>query len=457
MEKDPEMPWKTVSRKYRLDPFEQIRSPGFTGLRTYAGFWLKIREFLDAAKITWEMRDHRTPLPKPDFSKMFGFRFKQRELLEKALSFEMSGLIGAPTRYGKSTLIVNTCRAYPGIDTVILIPGADLLKQTVDDMRKALPYREVVGMGGSYRTKYQSKDITVCSMDSMHKLNEDTRLILIDEPHSSVTESRLPELMRFRRARKIGFGATLDGRYDKRDPLIVGAIGPVLVNRTYLEAVAEGAICPLVIICVAVPVTVEESKRYRSRDNAYKSLFWLSPKVREIALWLGDQVIPPDKQVLFFIKREEQAHFLHEAAQLPMTVAVAQLMTSGQRRDTLEAMKAVEITRCASTDIYSTGVTFSQLRYVINLSGGGGSATAIQKPGRLAEVIPGKKYGVMVEPFFITDPNAGQDGVAKIFRSVAGGLCRDSQARLKEYRKRGYIIEFVKGWQALADAINKYQ
>jgi len=456
MEQDPAKPWKKIIKRFKVSPYNETSKDGIVGLHTYAGFWAKIMNHYQAQKKPCRLFDLRPVFPKPQFQKMHGFRFKQRELLEEALSKDCSGLIGAPTRYGKSTLIVNTCRAYPTLRTVILIPGADLLKQSKDDFTAALPGREVVCIGTGSRTKFQGKDITICSMDSMHKLDhQDTQLILIDEPHALVTDSRLEEFMKFSRARKLGFGATLDGRFDKKDPLIVGAIGPILVNRTFLEGVAEGAICPLVIILMAIKVTADDMHRYGSREKAYDNLLYLSPQLQKFAGWCCDRLVAPDKQLLVFVKYEKQALWISEGIKSPHLVAVAQLMKKKVRQDALKGMKENTIKRCVSTDIYSTGVTFSDLAIVLNFGGGGGNVTAIQKPGRLAEIRPGKKWGVMLDPYFYVADDVPPEERARIYRSPVGGLCHDSKARYKAYKEKGYKIEVINGYAKAEQLINE--
>ena len=120
-------------------------------------------------------------------------------------------------------------------------------------LKEMLPNREVKGIFTGSRNSVPSNDITVCSFDSLQKINpEDVHLLLIDEPHASVSESRAPLLARFNNARIYGFGATLEGRYDGADKLIKGLIGPIHAARTFQEAVEEGAVCPIKVFFVKV-------------------------------------------------------------------------------------------------------------------------------------------------------------------------------------------------------------
>ena len=101
-----------------------------------------------------------------------------------------------------------------------------------------------------------------------------------------------------------------------------------------------------------------------------------------------------------------------------------------------------EIKRCISTDIYGTGMTFPQLRAQCNACGGGGSISAVQKPGRLAGHCPeiGKKAG------FLFEISEDQRYLPAEHRYMQ----KDSDARMRQYRKLAYnvaiheVIEKVK-------------
>lgn len=607
MDAPADKPWLRKSVPYTVHPYNEAHRDNVKGLHTYAGFWSKIIDFCNTAGLKYRIFDARPVFMQPRLDLMHGFRFRQRELLVEALMKDCSGLIGAPTRYGKclapgtlvmmadgsstpveaiqngdevmspagnasrvigvtsgkahamfritpkdggvtwacnddhilvlferdapggaaktrtmraeeyyhkvvmggdpalkmarasrssfgfmefsefefdialapeladyagfeidgpdkmflladgtithnTALIFNTLRAFPEARSALIIPGADLLKQTKDDMVKALPGREISAIGTGMRTKFQSKDITICSMDSMHKLDHnDTRLVLVDEPHMLVTDARLEDFMKFTRARKYGYGATLDARYDKRDPLIVGAIGPVLANRTFLEAVEEGAVCQIVIIMPQIEVTYEMAKRIGGRDAAYNALLRRSPQIKKLIHWLSGELIPADMQTLTFIQDEAQAEFLADGMPGNPVVAMAKLLNKKNRNDLLADMKSSTVKRAISSNIYSTGVTFSDLAVVINAAGGGGSNLAIQKPGRLAEVRPGKKFGVMIDPMFVPAANLDDYHRDEVYKSGCGVVMRDCVARREAYQNRGYILMPVKGYKSLAE------
>ena len=346
-----------------------------------------------------------------------------------------------------TTLIKNTLKAYSGLTTVVTAPGADLVTQLYKDIKEELPHREVKLIGAGSKVQYPSEDITVISMDSMDKADFGrTELLIIDEPHAAVTDSRLPILNSFQKARRLGFGATLHGRYDGKDALITGLIGPVLAERTYTEAVAEGAICPLKVYMLRIPVHARSAKTSWNRTQAYKNLLFESPKMAEIADKLCKQLIPDGWQTLIFIKNEKQADLYLKYIGEAGTIAMAKKLTAKQRKEIMERMRGDDIKRCIASDIYSQGVTFNHVRVMINMSGGGNNATTIQKPGRLAEVREGKKAGVIIDFAFYPADGLNMQNCGEGLRM----MFVDSNSRRKAYTDKGYEVIDVSSFDELA-------
>lgn len=411
-------------------------NPKLTALQCPQGFWLKIKQHLEAQGQTVCIKDVRLTFPLPDFSQIRGLRFSQEPLLKEALSKNCAGLIGAPTRFGKTSLLINTLRCYPGLKTVVTLPGVDLIEQLYEDLAAALPERDVKLLHGGSRNKTQGPDITVVSMDSLDKCDHHgTRLVCIDEPHALVTDGRMPDFTKFERARKIGFGATLEGRFDGRDPLIEGLIGPVLAERTYREAVAEGAIAPIVVFMLPLPV---KGFYCFDRTAAYKKIMWENEIFARWVHWIARYLLPMDWQIMGFIQNEKQANYLQaRMGDLPVELAMAKLMTSkAARKEMTDRLRAADIRFCLASNIYAQGVTFSKLRAVLNLAGGGASTGTIQKPGRVAEMIPGKRCGVVFD--FLFEPPA--DHVDEDMQGACWQPIRESRARKAYYEAKGFEV-----------------
>lgn len=353
-----------------------------------------------------------------------------------------------------TSLIANTIRAYPTCKTCLVAPGVDLVKQLHADMTEGkfkLEGRRV-SIVCTGRTKIPTPilpgDVVVCSVDSLNKLDPtEYDLLLADEPHELVTEERLRKMNAFTKARRLGFGATLTGRFDGRDKLIEGLFGPVIVERTYREAVAEGAICPLEVIFLNVKI---DPRHFFNRQRAYDSLFFRNPHVAELIAKMCHEVIPPDFQTLIFIRNEKQAEYLLDFIGTETCIAMAKRLTTKEREEVTEKLKGDKIKRCLCSKIYAKGMTFSDVRVLINAEAGGNNTSSIQKPGRLAEIRPGKKCGIILDFFFTTDPVFSTGGYAP-WRA----LVIDSYARKKAYEDKGYEIAHVKTIEELKEKFEK--
>lgn len=415
-----------------------FEGPSNRTIQTMQGFYFKILKILTDQKKEIQYFDHRLAFPAPQLKLMRGFRAGQQPLLEEFLLKERSGCLKAPTRYGKTTLMVNTLRAFPRVRKVVwAAPGVDLLQQTVEDIRLQLPEREITGIFTGSKTKRVSDDITVCSFDSLHKVDIDgTNLLLVDEPHASVSEERAPLIARFKTTRVLGFGATLSGRFDNMDKLITGLIGPTWVERTFKEGVAEGALSPIRVYRIGVPFKWQPFSR---RDVMYRRLVHNNPDFVSVVNQLVSNVIPDDWQTLTFVETKKQAEFMRKNVQ-ESEIAIADLMTPKERKSMFKAMRENQVKRCICTKIYSTGVTFSDLRCIVNACGGGGSISSTQKPGRLAEIRDNKKRGYLFDfKFECSNPPPPGENLTEDqarYRMIEG----ECNKRFEEYEKLGYEI-----------------
>jgi superfamily II DNA or RNA helicase len=409
-------------------------------IETAQGYCRPLEELLRSEGYEVIVHDKRLEFPEPKLNHTHGFRFSQQSLLHRFLQANMSGILAAPTRYGKTTLIINTLRAYYGFPIVVIVPGIDLVGQMFAEIHAALPKRKVTKLGAGSRVRIPSDDITVCSMDSLHLIDHAAvRLVLIDEVQDSVTDSRLPEFEKFQNARILGFSATPSGRFDGRDLMIIGLIGPILVERTYKEAVAEGAISPLMVYFLKVKIP---GSKYRDRLFAYRNILYRNHKMARLIKGICDEIVPQDWQTIVFIKEEPQALLLLEQLGPDGTIAMAKrLPKKKEREDVLARIKSDQIRRVLATVILSKGITMSRLRCMINAESGGPYCGSIQKPGRLAEVrpdIPDKKYGVIFDFLFECDDPGGFKN-----SDPAGGLKHEAWSRINAYKAKGYEIRIV--------------
>jgi superfamily II DNA or RNA helicase len=411
-------------------------------IMTFQGFKNDILKLAVSHGKPIEFYDCRRSLRAPVLSLAHGFWNNQEELFRQLLETGESGLLKAPTRYGKTIMMINTMRVFPRVRTVLAAPGVDLLSQLVDELKEALPGREVKGIFTGARNRNPSNDITVCSFDSLSKLNpDDVHLLLIDEPHAAVSESRAPLIATFKNARIYGYGATLKGRYDGADSLITGLIGPVHADRSFQEAVDEGAICPIKVSFVRVPF---DPFLCRDRTTAYKRLLYKNDYIFSLTREIAKNKIPENWQTLVFIDQKKQADEMSEAID-DCEVAIASRLKVKERKELFAKMANNEIKRCVATSIYAQGVTFPDLRVMINAAGGSGSISSVQKPGRLAQTRPGKEQGHLIDFMFepTHDPRDNPQESVSNENIMWTQVVNDCKSREKVYRSLGYTVEVV--------------
>lgn len=398
---------------------------------TYQGFASRVQEFCRKHGEVCDFRDERIHLPPPMISRARGFRGSQSMMFLRLVLAGQSGLLKACTRFGKSAILQNICRVWPDIPTVVAAPGVDLLRQLVSELKTALPGREVKGIFTGSRDREPSEDVTVCSLDSLGKMDTDgTKLLIIDEAHAVVSPSRLFSVSRFNNARIYGLGATLSGRFDGADILVEGVFGPILAEKTYQEAVDEGMICPIRVYILPM---VFRNPGFLNRDRAYRKIVYENPEFIEQVRRLCHDHIPQDWQTLIFVDEKKQAGLVSSLVE-DTDVAVASNLSPAERRELFERMATNQTKRCVATDIFSTGVTFPDLRVIVNAAGGGGSITGTQKPGRLAQNRPGKLRGYLID--FEWHPESEGSNYSPGVWMIA----RDAKARLKVYQENGYEI-----------------
>lgn len=429
---DPNKPYSRMVKKEKVLLYRTVESDTVT---TFQGFLQLVVDACKKEDVRYVIKDMRRVFPAPKLSAMKGFRHGQRLLLLQTLGQNRSGICKAPTRYGKTHIIANTLRAFPGMKTVVTAPGVNLLAQLEGDLKTLLPDREIRGIYTGSRGKKMSQDITLVSMDSLSKAEPDTvELVLVDEPHSVVSPSRIQKIMAFTKARIIGYGATIAGRFDGADKLIQGVIGPVLAEKTFPQAVAEGAICPIVVYFLKVPFVPWDCSK---RDAAYRHLIYKNQHFNALVEQVLDKCVPRDWQTIIFVDEIKQADLVNKMVPTGV-VCVAERMNREQREQTYRDMVDSKIMRCIATDIYATGLTFPDLKVMINTAGGGGAITSTQKPGRLAQVRPGKKAGYVVD--FLFDPTSDAGGADKKDWQC---VVNDCFARMNNYKKAGFDVRVV--------------
>lgn len=412
--------------------------------QTIPGFYADILSYYNSHGFKpVAVKDERVPFPKPLLDRAYGFRGNQKEKFEQLVLADESGGLRAPTRWGKSVIIQNLLRVYPNLKTLITAPGVNLLKQTYEELIERFPDRSVGLLEGS-RKKKNDADITVASMSSLHKADLlGTRLLIIDEPHALASEGRTYLFASFVNARRFAVGASWSGRFDKADKIIKGIVGPIHASCTFSEAVQSGNICPIRVYMVSIPFD-PRCFFQQKREAGRKALIFHNQFLQQLMADTCKHMIPPEWQTMLFVDREAQADELLQ--KLPEAeVAMDKKFKNAKEAESMrERVVTEEVKKCIATSIYSTGLTFPGLRVMLNLCAGGGSITSVQKPGRLAQIIPGKKRGYVVD--YMLEPTMPEHAWKSMAENRAfkqahwHAIVRECKARRKVYQDLGYEV-----------------
>jgi superfamily II DNA or RNA helicase len=139
----------------------------------------------------------------------------QLRMLEAILEFltpgEKEGYIVAPTGFGKTVLITQLLKAI-NEPAYVLVPRKALLHQTASEFMR---FAEDLDIGLIYGLlKEFNKNITIITYESFvrqtlkGKLNKSIKYLILDEPHTCLTDKRMEAVRQYESAIKIGFTAT---------------------------------------------------------------------------------------------------------------------------------------------------------------------------------------------------------------------------------------------------------
>lgn len=435
-------------------------------LLTMPGFMHRIKMALKEVGWSYKIFDERTPMPKPDMvAAMAQLRDYQVEAAYTAI-VSGGGILSCPTGYGKTHLIGAIIKAFSPNElkargtplTVVTTPSKDITEKDYNDLKEMMPDRDI-GLVMSGSNKF-SEDIQVITLDSLHRLNpNDVGIIIVDEIHAAASDTRAESLLSFRKAARWGVSATPDGRFDGRDLVTEGLVGPVVYTTTYADGVKCGALVPITVYWLECPepvMGIEKYLNFSSRAGRYRHGVLRNQK-RNMFIGQLMQQLPKPMQAMCIMQFLEQMDHILPHCGTGMTIVHAETdatkigkfknlhsITPRERRDIYEQMESAEIKRILSTYVYRQGVNFPQLEVVINAGGGGSDIVAKQIPGRESRKTVDKSHSFLVDFWHPWDTVKD-----KRDRIVAGPVHADDQAREKAYTHLGFEQIWVKGLKEL--------
>lgn len=410
---------------------------------TYSGFGPEIRDLLAKKTTVRERSLIDSGLGDPDLSavKRVVWRKRQKEVFAAVMAYDR-GIIKCPTAWGKTFLIKQLAKVYPKAEILITVDSADIVRDIYDGLKFDLGRQLGIVTGG----KRTPSRVTVATSQSLHRCPKDVNLILADECHKLCTENYLKKFNKFPRAKVFGFTATPDGRSDKAERFGTAIFGPLIKDITFQEGVEGGNIVPIQVRLYRS--TGPDVSKMHNQVAADRMSLWRNKSRNELIARIAKDlaVNNPDAQILIMVDKTEHAYVLGQL--LPEYAIVSgelsaarvakfrkqDVMVEGQepctvkqRQEHKKAFESGQLKYAIATKVWSKGVDFRDLSFLIRADGVGSPIDSGQVPGRVARLgkRTNKELGTVIDFYDDFSPN----------------LRSRSDRRLAVYRKNGWHIQ----------------
>jgi superfamily II DNA or RNA helicase len=273
-----------------------------------AGLLPDVQRYLQEHGLKFLLADHRDLahlFPQPDFSVLDPLRDGQEEVI-LALCQNDRGIIVCSTGFGKSFIVRQLCKMYPGLKIVITTPGRDDVRNMWSELNAIMPAR-AVGMIGGGRNDSPNHRITVCTNKSLKKADlEHCDLFIFDEVHACGHNDVADCLAWVRNARMYGFTASPKGRSDNAEKVIEALFGNVIAEFNYREAMEKGLVAPIEVWEYTaggrpIDAVMQASKRRWG--------YWRNKERNRLIADVAGQ-FPEDEQVLILVETIEHLMYL---------------------------------------------------------------------------------------------------------------------------------------------------
>lgn len=422
-------------------------------IATYPGLLYRICKWYEKVGRTVEFIDERTPSPPYSMERALeGLYEDQKPIVRTALECG-GGVISAATGFGKTVCSAGIIRAFDNAEwklrdtplSLFLCPSRDINRKNFLELRKLLPNRDV-GICQSDHKKIFTDDVMCVTLDSVHNIDtSQVGLVICDEVHEGVSDSRTGNIISMTKALKYGVSATPSGRYDGKDLVVEALFGPVVITRTYQQAVEAGILVPIKVIWVRSPEPSVGMSRYNAlstRDgklrngvvNNYNRNKLLASIIDEIPDSLQTLAITPTIEHIERIAAfcEDEIVLVHaETSQKSIDkrgLKNVKVISVKERKAIYGEMASGTIRKAVSTYVYKQGVDFPGLSVVINAGGGGSEIASKQIPGRASRTTDGKDMAYLIDFWHEWDTDDGKDGP----------IFRDDKKRRAYYKSLGF-------------------
>lgn len=434
------MPIKTETRiMYESDKYgRMVCGVGFlsriTNLAKKLGYEVITEDLSDP-----HPRTDRYTVDFDNVAKNFEFRERQDEILVKVAT-NQRGVIEALTGAGKSYLFAAICLCFPKARILVTTKRRDVVESIRLHLTKWLPNIGQIGGGINKPAR-----ITVITADSLHKVtHDDWDIILMDECHELIAPSYATELVKFRCARIFGFSATPTSRMDGTNIRLESLAGPIIFSMSYQEGVEAGLVVPIRVRFLDV-ILQQNPALGRTDVPRIRWGIWRNQERNRIIAAAAREF--KDDQVLIMVTTFD--HAVHLKQFLPeFTLCYAErsddkafdrFISKGmlspdepkidtKRRQLLRRQFEMgELRKVIATDVWSTGVSFSELGVLIRADARQSTIMDSQIPGRVCRLHAesGKQEGLVIDLLDQFDPG---------FRAAAA-------KRRRNYEAKGWLVE----------------
>lgn len=409
-----------VSSKYALNDVCIYDIDEYGRLCTCAGFLRTIRNVLRTSGITAMYKDV-TPVNSPRtyqpyihlVDNHFTYRARQKECLENILT-NRSGIINAPTAFGKGTMICMVALALPYAKIFVTTRRIAVLETLHERLSKIFPNVGQIG-GGCCRL---GDRITVVSGDSLHRVTGEADVLLVDEAHEYGADTYAAQLAKFKNTRMYGFTASPTGRMDGTDLRLTALFGEEIFKLSYAEAAQLGLVVPICVEWLTVSPTFNPVAGVTDDVKRKRFGIWTNEERNRLIAEKASSY--PQQQVLILVDTLE--HAVNLKALLPdfdLVYANAEeqdlrrykrdgliddtfpAMTKQRRKQMKEDYERGELKKVIATGVWAVGVDFTHLEVLIRADGGSSEIASIQIPGRVSRLNKSinKEVGTLVDFF----------------------------------------------------------
>lgn len=381
------------------------------------GLWPRVKQWLDARGIEYEMTDQRNKSIRPDldYGALAGISFRENQDMAVALIADSDcGIIATPTGFGKSFIIGVLCKVYPTLNILVTTRSKQVVETLYRYLNNQCPGE--VGTLTGERDTTKGKRIILATLKSVDKVPpENVHLVLVDECHEIGDNTYGESVMRFAFARRFGFSAS-PVRNDGSALMMEAILGPVLMTMNYDAAVDAGMVTPMSYAFLPCSTSTARISDFMSDVQLKRAAYWTNEtRSLVIADFVKRLIQTYDGQVLIMVSTLE--HALNIAKYLPHFVIA--YSASSELGDLKRKVKGINVERyrlnskqmtimrrafekgtlkhVISTKSWKQGVDFTHLSCLVRADADVSEIEGIQIPGRLSRLDEGKDIAYLID------------------------------------------------------------